>query len=82
MNLARSWGLGVPFLDRECRQSRTLVVVSPKEFEAWADTIGFWDLKGLIFLVESTKAHFPDRNETVRWFDFQMQKFGCRTFIP
>jgi hypothetical protein len=81
MNLARAWALGTPFLDRECRQSKTLVVVSPKEYEAWADTIGFWELKGLIYLVESTKAHFQKREEAVSWFDFQMRTFDCRTFV-
>jgi AAA domain len=81
MNLARAWALGVPFLGRECRQSKTLVVVSPKEFEAWADTIGFWELKGLIYLVESTKAHFRKQDDVVRWFDYQMKTFDCRTFV-
>jgi hypothetical protein len=81
MNLARAWALELEFLGRPCRQSKTLVVVSPKEYEAWADTIGFWGLKDLIYLVESTKAHFPDRNENVKWFDFLMQRNGCRTFV-
>jgi hypothetical protein len=81
MNFARSWGLGVPILGRACRQSKTLVVVSPKEFEAWADTIGFWKLKGLIYLVESTKAHFAKSAETIDWFDYTMRKHDCRTFI-
>jgi len=81
MNLARAWALELLFLGRNCRRSRTLVVVSPKEFEAWADTIGFLGLKGSIFLVESTKAHFSDRAETVRWFDSEMRRLGCRTFV-
>jgi hypothetical protein len=81
MNLARGWGLGVEFLGRKCRLSKTLVVVSPKEYEAWTETIGFWQLKGLIFIVESTKAHFGQREETVRWFDYQMREHGCRTFV-
>jgi hypothetical protein len=78
MNLTRAWALELEFLGRQCRQSRTLVVVSPKEYEAWADTIGFWGLKDLVFLVESTKAHFSDR---VKWFDFLMQRNGGRTFV-
>jgi hypothetical protein len=78
MNLARAWGLGIKFLGRRCRQSKTLVVVSAKEFEAWTDTIGFWGLKGLIFIVEAGKAHFVEREETVKWFDFLMQKDGCK----
>jgi len=81
MNLARSWALGVSFLERPCRQSKTLVVVSPKEFEAWVQTIGFWGLKNLIYLVESTKAHFRTHEEAVKWFDFLMQRHECRTFI-
>ena len=81
MNLARAWALGVSFLERQCRQSKTLVVVSPKEFEAWVQTIGFWDLKDLIYLVESTKAHFRTHEEAVKWFDFLMQRYECRTFV-
>jgi AAA domain len=81
MNLARAWALGVPFLGRQCRQSKTLVVVSPKEFEAWAETVGFWGLKGLIYLVESNKAHFGDREAAVQWFDYLMGKDQCRTFV-
>jgi hypothetical protein len=82
MNLARAWGLGIEFLGRKCRQrSKTLVIVSAKEYEAWTDTIGFWELKGLIFIVEAGKAHFGEREETVKWFDFLMQKDGCRTFV-
>jgi AAA domain-containing protein len=81
MNLARAWGLGLSLFERLCHQSRTLVVVSPKEYEAWADTIGFWGLKGLVFLVKSTSAHFSDRAQTVKWFDYTMKKHECRTFV-
>jgi hypothetical protein len=38
MNLTRAWALELEFLGRQCRQSRTLVVVSPKEYEAWAES--------------------------------------------
>ena len=48
-NPTRAWALELEFLGRQCRQSRTLVVVSPKEYEAWADTIGFWGFKDLVF---------------------------------
>ena len=81
MNLARGWALGVETLGRACRQSHTLVVVSPKEFEAWTNTIHFWGLRGSVFVIESTKAHFPNRGETVRWFEYTMEKHGCRTFV-
>jgi hypothetical protein len=46
-----------------------------------ADTIGFWELKGLVFLVKSTAAHFDDRAKTVNWFDYTMKKHECRTFV-
>lgn len=81
MNIARGWALGCKVLDRQCKQNRTLVVVSPKEYEAWAETVGFWKIKGQIFLIESTKAHFVERTEHVKWFDYTMQKHGCRTFV-
>lgn len=81
MNLARAWFLGESFLERQTRQSKTLVVVSPKEYEAWADTIGFWKIKGGIFLIESTKAHFPKGDEQARWFAQEMDRLGCKTFV-
>jgi len=81
MNLARAWGLGEPFLERQCRQSKTLVVVSPKEYEAWADTVGFWELKGLVYIVPSTAAHFNTHGQAADWFDYQMTNFSCRTFV-
>jgi DnaB-like helicase N terminal domain/AAA domain len=81
MNVARAWALGEPILEREAKQSNTLVVVSPKEYEAWADTIGFWQLRGRVFLAESTKAHFRDPMEQVRWFAATMERHQCRTFI-
>lgn len=81
MNISRAWALGEMVIGRQCKQSRTLVVVSPKEFEAWADTIGFWGLKSSIYIVESTKAHFGDPAMTVGWFDHWMRKLDCRTFV-
>lgn len=81
MNIARGWALAEKVLDRECKQSKTLVVVSPKEFEAWTDTIYFWQLKGLIYVVESTKAHFGKPETTVKWFEGEMDRIGARTFV-
>lgn len=82
MNIARGWALGETVLGRKCKPSRTLVVVSPKEFEAWADTIGFWGLKGAIYLIASHKTHF-DQGATAQahWFEETMRKYECRTFI-
>jgi hypothetical protein len=82
MNLARAWALGTEFLDRRCEQSKTLVVVSPKEWEAWADTIGFWELREVIFLLRSTQTHFVDGAAAqARWFETAMKKGGFRTFV-
>ena len=81
MNLVRGWALGTELFGRRCRQGKTLVVVSPKEYEAWADTIGFWGLRGLVYLVESTKAHFGEPGEVVKWFEYTMLKWACRTFV-
>lgn len=81
MNLARAWAKGEPFLGRTVKPSKTLVVVSPKEYEAWAETFGFWQLAGSVYLVESTKAHFKNAVEQVQWFVFQMETLGSRTFV-
>lgn len=81
MNLARAWALGTDFLGRQCEQSKTLVVVSPKEFEAWADTIGFWQLREVIYLLRSTQTHFESGAEQARWFEEAMKAGGFRTFI-
>jgi hypothetical protein len=81
MNFARAWALGAEVLGRKCRQSKTLVVVSAKEFEAWSENIGFWELKEVIYIVESSKAHFRFTEEAVEWFDYWMNKLGCKTFI-
>lgn len=80
MNVSRGWGLGEPVLGRECKASKTLVVVSPKEWDAWADTIGFWALKGKVFLVSSLNVQFGDGVEQARWFAQTMADLGCKTF--
>jgi hypothetical protein len=81
MNVVRGWSLEVPVLDRACKASKSLVVVSPKEFEAWADTIGFWQIRGKVFLIPSINTHFGDGIEQARWFQETMRKYGCSTFV-
>jgi len=80
-NLVRSWALGETFLGRDVIKANTLVVVSPKEYEAWAEIIGFWGIRGQIFLVESTKAHFKKPEETLQWFAYLMDKHSCSSFV-
>jgi hypothetical protein len=82
MNLARGWALGSDVLGKKCQQSKTLVVVSPKEFEAWTDTIYFWGIKGAIYLIPSYKTHFAEgATQQALWFEETMKQLGCRTFI-
>jgi hypothetical protein len=81
MNVARGWALGVEVLGRLCRPSKTLVVVSPKEYEAWVECIGFWGVRGHIYLIASHKTHFDTGPEQAVWFEDTMKKFDCETFI-
>ena len=81
MCLARAWGLGVSFLERKCAPSKTLVVCSQKEYSAWADAIGFWQLEDLIFAIESSKIQFSDRRRQADWFDHEMRRWQAETFV-
>lgn len=82
VNVVRGWALGVQVLGRDCISSRTLVIVSPKEYDNWAEMIGFWDIeRERVFLIESPKAHFPRPELAADWFDGMMQHFGCQTFV-
>lgn len=81
MNVSRGWALGQSVLDRDCKPSKTLVVVSSKEWDAWADTIGFWQIRGKIFLIPSFKVQFGDGREQALWFEHTMKQLGCTTFV-
>lgn len=82
MNFARSLALGEEFLGRACQQSKTLVVVSPKEYEAWADTIWFWQLRDQVFLLRSTQTHFEEgAGAQAQWFETTMKEGGFRAFV-
>jgi hypothetical protein len=75
MNFAYRRGQGEEFLGRPCEQGKTLIVVSPKEFDAWADTIGFWGLREVIYLLRSTQAHFVDGAAAqARWLEKTMKE--------
>lgn len=81
MNVTRGWALGEPVLDRACKPSNTLVVVSPKEWDAWADTIGFWGIKGKVFLISSLNVQFGNGPEQAEWFAHTMAELKCQTFV-
>lgn len=81
MNVARGWGMGVDVLGRLCHKSKTLVVVSPKEYEAWAETVYFWQLRGMVYLISSHLTHFPSGSDQAHWFEAEMKRLGCETFI-
>lgn len=55
--------------------------MSPKEWEAWADTIYFWGLRQSIYLIESHKTHFESGTEQARWFEATMKELECQTFV-
>jgi hypothetical protein len=71
----------LPVLGRQCRPGKTLAVVSPKEYDNWAETIGMWDLKGMVFIVESPKAHFGNPTKAAEWFAAEMLRNQCQTFV-
>lgn len=79
--LSRAWALGEEFLGKQCATSKTLAVVSPKEYEAWIETVGFWGLEGAIFIVPSHYAHFGNPQKTAEWFVSEMRRCDCRTFV-
>src|SRR5262252_485194 len=79
-NVVRGWALGEYVLGRACRKSKSLVVVSPKEFEAWAEIIHFWELRAMVYLIPSYKTHFDSAAEQAGWFEMAMKKLGCETF--
>lgn len=81
MNVVRGWALAESVLGRLCKASKTLVVVSSKEWEAWVDTIGFWGIKGKVFLIPSLNTQFPRGIDQAHWFQEIMQKYGCSTFV-
>lgn len=79
--LCRSWATGEPFLGRSVQISKTLVIVSAKEYDAWAETIGRWGLQGVIYLIKSESVHFRNGHEAVKYFDYRMKGFGCKSFV-
>lgn len=81
LNIARGWALGGIVLGRQCQQSRTLAVVSPKEFDNWCETVGKWGLRDVIFIIESPKTHFGSPGKAAEWFKSEMQRLDCRTFM-
>lgn len=81
LNVARGWANGEVVLGRQCRQSRVLVVVSPKEYDNWAETIGLWGLPGAIWIIESPKAHFGNPMKAADWFEAEMRRLEARCFV-
>lgn len=80
-NLARAWALGEPFIDRVTQQTNVLVVVSSKEYESWAETVGFWDLRDRIFLAESNSVHFGGPEAASAYIEYRMRQYRCRSLI-
>jgi AAA domain-containing protein len=80
LNICRAWAIGGVVLGRQCQQSKTLVVVSPKEYDNWAETVYQWGLADAIFIIESPKSHFGNPQKAADWFDAEMRRLACRTF--
>ena len=80
-NVVKGWAAEEEVLNKLCRKSKSLVVVSPKEFEAWAEMIHFWELHGQVYLIPSYKTHFDSGSEQARWFEATMKQFDCETFV-
>jgi hypothetical protein len=80
LNWVRGWAVGKPVLGRDCTSCRVLVVVSPKEYDNWVETIGLWEIRDRVFIVESTKGHFGDPDQQAVWFDTMMQENECQAF--
>src|SRR5262249_7631795 len=56
-------------------------VVSSKEYDAWAETIGLWHLRGKVFLAPSTFAHFGRPKEAAGYVLYEMRKNLCTYLI-
>lgn len=80
INLVRSWATGEPFLGRVVKQSRTLVVASPKEIDNWLETLSRWGLKERVWVIESTKVQLGSPQKAADWFAWAMKEYGCTTF--
>lgn len=81
MWLARCLALGLPFLGRATVQGRVLAIVSSKEYDNWLEAIGFWELKGLIFIQPSIHFHWNDPKKAARHLQNEMDENGCIYFI-
>ena len=80
LNMVKGLAEGSEVLGRKCMESKVLVVASPKEYDNWCETIGFWGIAGKVFIIESPKTHFGDATEQAAWFEAMMDEYGCQAF--